>query len=184
MIPTKKPLQRLFVLGACAALGLFFGGCAAPSNSANMAAKLAAPVAKHPESVTVAVTGGSETSKMGASKISDADFADAIRASITQTGLFARIAEAGKGDFNLDVQIVRLDQPTFGASFTVNIETTWRLVRQRDQSVIWQKAVMSSFTATMGDAFAGVTRLRLANEGAARKNIEDALTQLSAVNLN
>jgi hypothetical protein len=35
----------------------------------------------------------------------------------------------------------------------------------------------------MSDAFAGVTRLRLANEGAARANIKDAITQMSALPL-
>lgn len=43
--------------------------------------------------------------------------------------------------------------------------------------------ITSSFTGTMSDAFAGVTRLRLATEGAARNNIRDAIAQMSVLTL-
>lgn len=176
-------LGRSVLVGFFAAIGLFAGGCATPSNPTAMVPKIAPVAKKHPEAVSVAVGGGSNTSSMGASKIADTDYAEAIRTAIVQSGLFAKTADAGKGDYHLDVQIVRLDQPMFGASFTVKLETTWRLLKQPDKRVIWEKAIESSFTATMGDAFAGVTRLRLANEGAARKSIEDAIAQMAAVDL-
>jgi hypothetical protein len=35
----------------------------------------------------------------------------------------------------------------------------------------------------MGDAFAGVTRLRMAVEGAARENIANGLKEISSLNL-
>jgi Lipopolysaccharide-assembly len=149
-----------------------------------MTTVLAAPVAtKHIESLSVTVTGGSETSALGASKISNEDFAEAVKNSIAQSGLFAKIVPAGQSDYQLEVQIVRLDQPMFGTSFTVNLEATWRLVHPEDQKVVWEKAITSSSTATMSDAFSGVTRLRLANEGAARNNIQDAIAQMSALSL-
>src|SRR5688572_17085813 len=108
---SKILFTRRSIAVALAFTALIFGGCAAPSNSASMVASLAAPVTKHPESLAVRVSGGSETSKAGASKISDVDFADAIRASIAQSGLFTRVAGASQSDFLLDVQIVRLQQP-------------------------------------------------------------------------
>lgn len=175
--------MRSLVAVALATFGLFLGGCATPSNSSAMVPKVAPAARKHPEAVGVAVTGGSATSSMGASKISDQDFAEAIRSAITQSGLFARTVEGGKGDYQLEVQIVRLDQPLFGASFTVKLEATWRLRRGADKAVLWEKAIESSFTATMGDAFVGTTRLRLANEGAARQNIEEAIKQMAGVDL-
>ena len=144
----------------------------------------AAPVAtKHAESLTVTVTGGSATSSLGASKISNQDFAEAIKNSIAQSGLFAKIVSTGQSDYQLEVQIVRLDQPMFGASFTVNLEATWRLLRVGDQKLVWEKAITSSSTAAWNAAFAGVTRLRLANEGAARNNIQEAIAQMSALPL-
>ena len=163
---------------------LLFGGCATASKPSSMVAAAMAPVTRHhSQSVSVAVTGGSETSGMGASKIGNTDFAEAITTSITQSGVFAQIAPAGSGDYTLGVQIVRLDQPMFGLSFTVTLECTWRLSRLSDGTTVWEKSITTPFTATTGDAFAGVTRLRLANEGAARANIREAITQLGALKL-
>jgi len=182
MSRSSLPLRSLAFAGV-AGLLLLGSGCATASKPSAMIAAPTTAVTHHPESLSVTVTGGADTSAMGASNIANADFAEAIKTSIVQSGLFARIASGDQSDYQLDVQIVRLDRPTFGASFTVTLETTWRLVHRANQAVVWQKAVISSFTATMGDAFAGVTRLRLANEGAARTNIQDAITQMSALAL-
>lgn len=171
----------LLTLLACTALSL--SGCATPSQSSAMVAPSPAPMKKHPGSINVTVTGGSETSAAAISKISDRDFAEAVKASIVQSGLFSKIANGADGDYQLDIQIVRLDQPIFGASFTVTLETTWTLRRNSDRQIAWQKAVISKFTASMGDSLLGVTRLRLANEGAARTNIQDAIAQMSALSL-
>jgi hypothetical protein len=164
-------------------LAFVLGGCATASKPTAMVAPVPADPTPQPESFSVVVTGGSETSSMGASKISNADFAEAIKTSVLQASVFASHAPTDQAAYNLNVQIVRLDQPMFGASFTVDLETTWRLTNRSTQTVVWEKAILSSFTATMGDSLSGVTRLRLANEGAARANIQDALTQLSSVNL-
>ena len=67
---------------------------------------------------------------------------------------------------------------------TATIETSWTLTRLSDHAVIWQKSITTSHTAKTGEAFAGVTRLRLATEGAARDNIQDAITHLSLLPLN
>lgn len=178
-------MKSIRLLGLCviALTALLLGGCASPSTSAAMVTAVTAPITKHPESVSVNVSGGSETSAMVISKISDADFTEAIKISITQSGLFAKTAGVSAADYNIDVTIIRLVQPMFGASFTVTLESTWRLTRRSDKKLIWEKSVTTPFTATMGDAFVGVTRLRLANEGAARENIKEAIAQMGAVSL-
>jgi hypothetical protein len=174
---------RFLLVCVISATALFFGGCATASKSTDMVATVAATVTKHPESLSVSVTGGSETSSMGASQIANGNFSEAIKNSVMQSGLFAKIAAPGGTDYDLGVMIVRLQQPLFGASFTVTLEATWQLTHHGDQKVVWQKSITSSFTATMSDAFAGVTRLRLANEGAARENIKDAIAQMGALTL-
>lgn len=167
-----------------AGLALLAGGCATASQSSAMIAAPTTAVAKHSGSISIAVTGGAETSALGASNISNADFATAIRDSITQSGLFERIAAgADIADYALTADIVRLDRPTFGASFTVHFEVTWRLTHRGDEKPIWEKSITSTFTAKMGDSLVGVKRLRLANEGAARTNIQDAVAQMSALSL-
>jgi hypothetical protein len=148
-----------------------------------MVTAVTSPVTKHSQSLSVTVSGGSETSSIGASKIADSDFSEAIKTSITQSGLFSKIAAAGAADYDLNVQIVRLDQPMMGLAMTVTMESTWRLTRRNDQKTVWEKGIITPFTAKMGEAFVGTTRLRLANEGAARENIKDAITQMGALKL-
>jgi hypothetical protein len=176
--------KRCFAIAGLFILALFAGGCATPSNPSAMLAKLDAPVTKHANSVAVTVTGGADTSSMGASNISSNDFAEAIKSSISESQLFREVAASGNpADYQIQVQIVRLDRPMFGLSFTVTLEATWRLIHSSDKQVVWEKAISSSFTATTGDAFSGVKRLRLANEGAARNNIKDAITQMGTLTL-
>lgn len=167
-----------------AATGLFFGGCASPAQSNSMVAPGMGSVTKHAEAVSINVTGGSPTTATSASQISNEDFASALSESIRQSGLFSKIVPTGQADdYHLDVAIVRLQQPMMGFSMTATIETNWSLVKQSDRTVVWRKAITSSHTAKTGEAFAGVKRLRLATEGAARANIKDAITQLSAVTI-
>jgi len=176
--------SKRHLLGLIVAFGaLLLGGCATAAKSSAMVAVPTTQPTKHRESLAVNVTGGSETSSMGASQISDASFADAIKASITQSGLFSKIASADVANYKLDVQIVRLAQPTFGLAFPVTMESTWRMTRRSDDKLIWEKSITTPFTASMGDAFVGVTRLRLANEGAAHATIQEAITQMGALSL-
>ena len=79
----------------------------------------------------------------------------------------------------ISVSIVSMDQPIIGFSFTVKMETAWRLTEKNSGKVVWEQVINSEHTATTGDAFAGTKRLRLANEGAARNGIRQALTSLS-----
>lgn len=165
------------------AVGLGLGGCATATQPAAMTAPTLTVEHHSPGSVLVSVSGGSETSAMGASQISNADFAAAIRQSITDSKLFATLADALPADYRLDVMIVHMQQPMIGFASTVTLECSWRLTHLPDSKVVWEKSVTSTFTAHMSDAMVGVTRLRLATEGAARANITDALQQLGRVTL-
>jgi len=66
---------------------------------------------------------------------------------------------------------------------TVKMEVSYTLTDTKSGKTVWSKNVASEHTAKMGDAFAGVTRLRLANEGAAKANIQEAITEISAMQL-
>lgn len=172
-------LRRFLGSAACLALALL-SGCATASNPAPLAANEFTPQHKHAGTVAVSATGGSETSSVGASQISNAAIVESIAQTIRQSGLFEQVTPSGA--YRLEVQLVRLEQPMFGGTFTVKLEMNWRLLDAAGNP-LWQKAVFSSGTATMGDAFVGVTRLRLANENALRANIRDALTQIGALEL-
>jgi hypothetical protein len=66
---------------------------------------------------------------------------------------------------------------------TVTLTSHWQLTKQGDPRPFWQSFVSTKYTAKAGDAFVGVERLRMANEGAARANIKDGLEELSELSL-
>lgn len=177
--PFFRSLGALAVL----AIAVVLTGCAAPANRAAMAPTSIASTKKMPYSLSVTASGGSETSALSGSTISNEDLRAAIETSVTQTALFKEVVKGKSGDYELSVMVVKLTKPMFGGSFTVEMEAGWSLIKASDKSVLLRKPVTSSHTATMGDALVGVTRLRLAVEGAAQNNIKQGLEAIAALDL-
>jgi len=175
----RNALLALILVGTVSSLA----GCASPANREAMQAAPIASQHKSPHSVMVRTSGGGETGAMGSSNIADADLKAAIEASITQSGVFGSIVQGAGGDYELSVTVIQLSKPLMGFSMTVNMETAWSLIKSSDKSVVLRKSVKSTFTAGMGDAFAGVTRLRMAVEGAARDSISQGLNAISELKL-
>lgn len=157
-------------------------GCASPASREAMQAISVTPANAHPYSVSVRTAGGNETGAMDVPSIADADFKAAIEKSIVQSGVFKSVIEGKGSDYELSVTITQMTKPLFGFSFTVTMEAAWSLVKASDKSVVMRKVIQSSYTASMSDSFAGVTRLRLAVEGAARENIASGLKEISSLN--
>lgn len=176
-------LLRPLLLIAAAGLALTLGGCASPANRAAMT-PTDMVISKHfPYSLSVSTGGGSETGAMDSSNVSDADLKAAIEDAVRNSKLFTSIVQGKDGDYELNVRVSNLSKPLFGASFTVQMETAWSLTRVADRAVVLRKAVQSSGTATMGEAFAAVTRLRLAVEAASRDNISQGLAAIAELKL-
>jgi hypothetical protein len=174
--------SSLFTISVLAVASSMLAGCASPSTSQGMTPASFQTTNKHAQSVTLTVSGGKETGSMGKSQISDVAFAQAITDAITSSKTFSKVIQGNGGDNLLTVTIFNIDQPSFGAAFTVKMEAGWTLKRADTGAVIWQESIKSEHTATMGDAFVGVERLRLANEGAAKENIAQGLSKISALN--
>ena len=161
----------------------FAGGCASGAASRNMVPKDFTVANIHPYSVLVKVEGGRETDAVGASQISSPEFQAAIVDSLKTYGVFKTVLTEGNTDYKLEAAILNLQQPLFGFNMTVTIETAWRLINLKDGGTVMSENLINSYTAMVDDAFAGATRLRLANEGAARENIRDALKKISGKKL-
>ena len=170
---------------AAAALALVgaLAGCASSADRSGMVAADVAVQTKHDRSVAVNTAGGAATGAMDSSNIEDADFKAAIEESIVANQVFKRVVAGKNADYELLVTIVSLDKPLMGLDMTVNLEATWVLVRQSDRSVALKKSIQTTHTATFSDASMGMTRLRLAVEGAARKNIEQGLAEIGKLTL-
>jgi hypothetical protein len=175
-------LRSTCAAAAAIVLATALTGCATGAKPDAMVVEKVAIAHQSSSNVTVAVSGGKSTSGMGASQISDGDFAQALSDSISKSGLFKEVAASG-GRYKLNAFIGKVDQPTMGFSMTVKMEVSYTLVDTQSGKTVWSKNVASEHTAKPSEAFAGVKRLELANEGAAKANIEQAITEISAVGL-
>ncbi|HXT13624.1 MAG TPA: hypothetical protein VN873_18885 [Candidatus Angelobacter sp.] len=165
----------------CAVL---FAGCASPAQPGNMVVNTVVHNGTPHGAVTVRVTGGHKTDPMWASQIAGKDFQTALVESLRKSGIFQSVDADGNAPYRLDVRLDSLDQPVFGFDITVKLRADWSLSKSQDDNPLWQQPILSEYTATVGDAFAGIKRLRLADEGAARANIEQGLNKLSAMQLD
>ena len=158
-------------------------GCASAATSQAMTAEIVAPVHHSASAVTVAVAGGKETSAVGASQISNDAFAAALRDSIEKSGLFAKVADSG-ARYKLSGFIGKVDQPMFGLTLVVKMEVSYTLTDTQSATTVWTHDIASEHTSKFGDAAVAAKRLRLANEGAAKDNIQQAIAAIAALNLD
>jgi hypothetical protein len=159
-------------------------GCSSPAKSVGMTPASLGIEKTHPYSVKIEVGGGRATNALtDPSQISNEAFAQAIADAIVHNRLFSEIARGQPGDYLLRVEILSLEQPLFGLNMTVRLEAAWELINTQTGKPVLREAIVSSHTATPGDAFAAVTRIRLATEGAAKKNIEQGLLKIGQLAL-
>lgn len=159
----------------------FCSGCSTPAQPTAMVPASATVARKYTGSVVLSTQGGLPTNPMNMSDISNEDFTTAVVSSLDKFGLFSSVVRAGDGDYRLDVRLLKLNRPMMGFDMCVSMETYWKLIRTSDGKVLFDESVHSSYTATISDAFVGIVRLRLANEGSARENIKSAVERLSRV---
>ena len=72
----------------------------------------------------------------------------------------------------LDAELVDLDQPNMGFDIEVTAKVHYKLTELASGNKIIDDTITTPHTTDMSDAFMGTERLRLANEGAMRDNIQ------------
>ena len=159
-------------------------GCATPASSVNMVAKIDARAPREAslkEGVSVRnVTGGSDTNPMWMSKVSNDDFKKALEDSLQS----ARLHNGGvPARYQLDATLLRLDQPMFGLDLTVTCAAQYDLLETGSGKRVFTKTITTPFTARVSDSFLAVERLRIANEGAVRENIQQFLREILDLDL-
>jgi hypothetical protein len=162
---------------AAAAMGL--GGCATAAKPEAMIVKTQSSDKAFPPSFLHAmcvrnVTGGEKTNALWVSKVDNDGFRSALNSSLTAAGL------NGTSDpcpYPIDVNLLGLSQPSIGFDMTVTAHVNYKVYDSKAQPVLLE-TIDSPFTATVGDAFIGAERLRLANEGAIRTSIQSFFDKL------
>lgn len=181
---TEQNAQRrslkIFSLLAAAILS----GCAALAGIEQMS--VSAPIfqsANSPLKKSVAVssvTGGRETNPMWSSQVSSESFQRALELSLRNVGLSDPLVAANK--YHLTADILQISQPMLGLDMTVSANVKYSLVDTSTRKEIFSKIIFGTFTAKFSDAFSGAERLKLANEGAAKTNIQLLVNELLQFN--
>jgi hypothetical protein len=164
-------------------LALACAGCPATLKPAAMTPQVDGEVHKSSSDVLVAVFGATNISAAKPVHITDEDFAQALATSIETSGVFRKALRDGVGPYQLQATFVNLDEQIFGLDMTSSMQVAYALARTSPKALVWEKTIASSHTAGMSDSIVSITRVQLATEGAARKNIEQAIQEISKLRL-
>ncbi len=134
---------------------------------------------QHPSSVSLAVQGGQETNPFYESEISNEAFIEALQDALSKSGIFTKVSQSSEADYRLEVLLDKVHQPILSLATTVTLETHWKLMQVNSGKIVWQEFIKSSYEAAFLPNLYGVARLRVANEGAARENINEGIRLLS-----
>jgi hypothetical protein len=173
-----KFVKHTLAIATC----FYLAGCASGAQVENMIYKGDAKeyAAEIKSNVALSsVKGGEETNPAWTSEISDETFSGAIKQSLVDQGLYSE-----NGKYSLSVEMIEIDQPLFGFNMTVTTVVKYILKEKSSGEVLLDEEVNAPYTATVGDAFSGVERLKLANEGSGKKNIEALINLLSELNID
>ncbi len=169
---------------AAVALLLALAGCGpGESRPALMAPQGMAYGPRHAGSVSVTASGGCVDCAAGQARLSAAQLQAAAIQGLRDSGLFAQVLAQPPAGHDLALRIFRVDAPLFGFDMRCTIEVGWTLTRPGDPTPVWQQAIETSHTARTSDTFAGVERVRLCWEGAARNNLAEGLRRLATLPL-
>lgn len=173
-------LVHTAVVVTLATVGLTgLSGCASPARPEAMMVAVAADQTVQPgqrgyHQITItSVGGGQDTNPLWVSNVSGADFQTALEETLRRANYLAD----GTGPLRLSVMLEEVRQPMAGFDMTVTSRARYRLT-DASGAVVFEESISASGTGTMGDAFAGVERLRIANEKSIQENLDAFLTRL------
>lgn len=174
VIGTQGARTPLGIKVGCLIVVAALAGCAAPARIEEMsvnASSLQSENSPLRKSVGVTeVTGGRETNALWVSQISSESFRRALELSLRNVGLSDPLIAANK--YHLKADVLQVNQPLMGIDMTVSANVRYSLLEAVSRKEVFAKIITSTYTAKFSDAFAGTERLRLANEGAAKANIQ------------
>jgi hypothetical protein len=176
----NKHIAMIGMRAAALALVAALGACATAADPGAMtvatpqAATAPFPAALQHAMCVRDVTGGEETNPLWVSKVDDKGFKTALSSSLDGAGLSAG---SGTCAYPVDVHLLGLSQPSVGFDMTVTSHVNYKVYDASGQPFVLA-TIDAPYTATMSDAFAGVERLKLANEGSVRTSIQMFFDQL------
>ena len=174
MIPHVTRPLALLALAALAA-------CATPADPQQMVAVPEPGASGFPAPLTAGmcvgtVAGGAETNPLWVSQVGNAEFRQALERSLAAHGLIAAPAPCR---WQVNANLAGLNQPMVGLDLEVTSHVDYT-AGAPGQPPFLATTVSAPYTATFSDHAIAVVRLKLANEGSIRSNIQLFLDQLRA----
>lgn len=163
---------------------ILLAGCATPARVDQMTARPSAVIADKESHLKNRlglglIAGGEETNPLWVSNVANADFSRSLEDSLRVANLLATKREDSQ--YLLAANLNALQQPFLGLDMTVTASVSYTLTEASSGKEIFRTTVSTPYTATFSDAFLGVERLKMANEGAVRANITSIIEQLYAL---
>lgn len=173
-----KGLVALLIL-----FSLLCTGCPLSIKSEAMIPLVPMPVHKSTSDIAIAVLGATDISAPKQIRISDEDFAQSLRESFEKYGLFRKAVTDTQATYQLQAVFVQMDYDFSGLDLRASIEVNYTLASMAPKKVLWEKGIYSTDKKGYGESLIPATRLQLATEGAARKNIEQVIQEISKLQL-
>lgn len=119
-------------------------------------------------------TYGQEYSNFYNQQISNTNISTALERALGEAGYLS----ADNTKYTIWPSLVHLKQPAIGLNMEVTAQVNY-IIKDEAGNIVLDETINSSYTAEMSEAFIGVTRVRLANEGAVRNNISAFMDRLA-----
>jgi hypothetical protein len=165
---------------------IFISACSRTVKVENMTPAELTIVNRHPYSVNVAVKGDMSLSSAKGKKddIDRERLQQVIESSILKSGLFKSLAAVEQADFLLEVVVFKsnvLGVPT--ATITTVVPMNWVLMKRATRTSVYQKRTANEVSVKAREELGGANRYSWANEGSVKKSIEEAMLELSKLQL-
>jgi len=163
---------------ACSVVVVAIQGCATNATQAGMSVNPGDLAGKPSSNIKGAVavrsvTGGKETNPLWTSEVDNNGFKNALIQSINVMGYGS---SNDKAKYFIDAELQKLDKPIIGITFDVTSTVNYRVSGEGFQKDF---PISATGTATFSDAWAGLERLRMANEKSMKENIKLFLIELA-----
>jgi hypothetical protein len=165
-----------------ACLSLAGTGCSVKARPAAMVPDHLQLERRHPYSVMIDTVGTEGDEIITATLVNGNDLAAALERAITESKLFSSVVRSSAADYRLQVE-AKATAPAAGINMTSRVGGAWKLTHQKSGKVVFDDFVTAEATKTMGDAFVGTTRVRLAIEEAAQSFVREGLMRLGRLKL-
>lgn len=166
-------------------LSLFtFNGCMGTTMWMDMMPNNFDIISRHNSTISLHVEGWDDKSLYyGRPGIPSVELKKAIENSIINSNVFSKVIADGGSDYLLKVKLTRMDYPYYAYDVEVQMTALWQLSDRSTKEVVWENIITTKYTTKYSETYNGALRLKLANEGAARANIQTGIHEISLLQL-